>query len=1022
MSTNNNINENPLALPESVTMLDGQVVDLTQNKWRLYIRVGLPTKICINWNLLRGLIFEDSSLPVMSDRAMFMAQIYLVERMKSYKTWTIKYCFAGFLAFEHWLAARPELQSTGRSFEWSDMTEDIFNDWCEDEYRTNRMGSFAWQIRSFYKWGSGSDLECSDFSESLARILNNIKLKNKSSGELVACRDNRRGPFTRDEVQLIHAACEDGKGNEHDRAVTWTLLDTAVRPEQLASIRNRDLHITCKATGESNGDENEETCRSYTIEVPINKQKGGKQVSRIIPVTQGCGQLLERLRKDDADPGSYLFWWISRNFKYQIGRALRNFFEDADLRSPNLPIENPPAEGPYLERMPVCPRRFRYAMATERIARGESPENVATALCHMDARSIGIYTDTSPTIAHDFQRATDRILLPLVERMEGKSKDSTPLWAHPAENMKIIISPEKDSHEANLIAREDKANSNIKNIAWVQNHHGRVPYNPERLEKVNILINELVEQARRKFDRIFPGQVFGSHLWSIAHLHERPCGTVKNKIGFTTLSSTMMNKRRFSANPADALPSCYAMVVKAWIVCDSRVSTGEMVNRVRAARYFWDFITTKQPHREESFHWYSICENDLLVFENYLHSYKTSLGGGMKPTTIRLMLSRLQCLIEFLSSRDICRRVDYVVQTPSPRKAAIQTIEGKRQAAYEKLPRPRVIEALAEIYHRITSVPRADFSDYVVILISAVAILILTGFRMTELLTLPYDCEVFERVPGRSPREPDSYRYGIKYWVEKIGIKTTRIKWISPTCESVVRAAVARIKNLTAEARHRAKVLESNPDLVPLPERYRKLSGLTTTQLSELLGDTKNRRIEKAIDLGLLHNLNINGQDFFSVQEIETYLLHHRVPHLYTIRRPDGTEQKLSESLFVIFNCQLNHHHQDICRLFVKPINAVLISNFLVSNFLGSERGNNYSVFKRFGLTEEQKNYYANSHSFRHWLHHIARKGGMPDHLIRRYFGRRNLHDLEDYSHFVPEEHEAYVPPELRFNVTRIPA
>jgi hypothetical protein len=331
--------------------------------------------------------------------------------------------------------------------------------------------------------------------------------------------------------------------------------------------------------------------------------------------------------------------------------------------------------------------------------------------------------------------------------------------------------------------------------------------------------------------------------------------------------------------------------------------------------------------------------------------------------------------------------------------------------AEQKLPAPGVLECLSSIYHRLINGQPGEVSDWLQIFISAVAVLILTGLRIGELVTLPFDCEIEERVSKGSANGLNSYRYGLRYWVEKARADTTRIRWISPTAEPIVRASIALIKRLTGAARERAKVLEADPTKVPLPPEFAHRTTLTRSEVITLLAYNRNRQI-RTDPQGLLPQHGIGPQSDFYAKDLEAYLLSRRTPLLYTIRHEDGSVQKLSESLLVVFMKQTRCAQMNPCRLLVEPIASLTFNYYLSSPA---------ALFKTYGASEEEKGFAVNPHALRHWLMHVAYQGGMKTDLVLRYFEKHSATSVADYLHFSTEEADAYAPDELRGGAFYVP-
>jgi len=138
------------------------------------------------------------------------------------------------------------------------------------------------------------------------------------------------------------------------------------------------------------------------------------------------------------------------------------------------------------------------------------------------------------------------------------------------------------------------------------------------------------------------------------------------------------------------------------------------------------------------------------------------------------------------------------------------TIAG-RDERKAKLPSINSLEGLAEIY-RLASDPPDQ------LLSAAIAITAAAGFRVGELLTLPYECEVEEERAGK-------LRYGLRYYKEKNkgDEKLFAIRWLTPIQSELARDAIARIRLLTEVPRQRAKLLENNPDRVSISKSVEPL-------------------------------------------------------------------------------------------------------------------------------------------------------------------------------------------------------
>ena len=993
----------------AVTTADGQEYNLAGHVWFLPEGADVSASVKIDWTRLINVVIVGTTIPVMSARAVEFVKLYTTVRLgavrDSIKPLSAKDYLHSMLYFAHGLAKHPEWLPVGRSFDWGDLTAEMFTAWLTTEYRTKRKGDAACLVRRFYLWAADTYARHPDFSHSLASVLNALTIKTHAEGELVESRDKRRGPFSREELELIFNACRVGAGTDQDRAMAWTLLETAIRPKQMYLLTKQDLELV-ENTIEESSINSISTRPAYRLRVRKIKQRGGTIKYHYLPLSTDCAELLLNLRRVDNSQSNRLFWWISPRYKCCIRRRLRAFSRDADLHSPRLPIENPKPGGPYFELLPITAYRFRYGVATDRIWRGETPEKVAGMLGHKDVQTTYSYIETSPVIAVDFQRATDWVIMPLVSLLEGRSSPSEVNLLkdhHPPTSQQSKEYTDVTTYGQGSAPRSYGKDVQHEQFKYVSNQQTSQSLRSEAR------INDLVEYARRRFPIIYPDQDFDAQIWNVTHLKERPNTIGLTNIGFTTHASTV--GKELSRCPEDAFPAYFADVIKSWLIIPNNVSLHTNIIRLNSAKHFWNFLSARDGASAPSFTWGEISEDDFLAFEQFLINYRNKRGKSLSRGSIFIIINQIQRLITFLASWGICRYVEYFPQGPPASQETVGLVDENELITERKLPALGVVESLASIYYRLTTAPEGKVADWMLIIISAIAVLMLTGLRVGELVTLPFDCEVEDKIPDKQAGESYSYRYGIKYWVEKTQKKTMRIKWISPTAEHIVRACIARIKRLTAAARARAKVLEDDPTRVTLPPGVASRTVLSGLEVLALLGLRSDVPI-RTNPHGLLPQHGRGRKSYFYVADLEAYLLSMRVPHLYTVRHDDGTFQMLSESLFVVFNKQSRCGKTNPCYLLAEPISIGSISLRLASPT---------NLFRTYGEADWQRELSANPHCLRHWLIHVAYKGGMRIDLLLRYFAKRYASSITDYLHFTTNETDAYAPEELRVDTFYVP-
>lgn len=148
--------------------------------------------------------------------------------------------------------------------------------------------------------------------------------------------------------------------------------------------------------------------------------------------------------------------------------------------------------------------------------------------------------------------------------------------------------------------------------------------------------------------------------------------------------------------------------------------------------------------------------------------------------------------------------------------------------------------------------------------------------------------------------------------------------------------------------------------------------------------------------------LRLDQAGYIRASDVMSYLHSVRVP-LWVIDRGDGTNQSLSETLFLRFH-NAGHRSKGTNRMLVEPLRELMINDFLGGR---SERGISIrkSAFECYDLRDEEGTLFSmTSHQFRHWATTKAAQAGVPDYVINRWQGREHLSDLDAYKHLSTAE------------------
>lgn len=305
----------------------------------------------------------------------------------------------------------------------------------------------------------------------------------------------------------------------------------------------------------------------------------------------------------------------------------------------------------------------------------------------------------------------------------------------------------------------------------------------------------------------------------------------------------------------------------------------------------------------------------------------------------------------------------------------------------EKLPSDIGLNALAEIFANDPIHERDIFTT------SVFAMLMSAPSRISEVLALPADCEVFE-----TDREGIE-RYGWRFFAGK-GYEGD-IKWIPTVMVGVAKTAVARAKMLSENARRLAKWIETHPDRF-----YRHVN-------CPGVADDEPLTMEQAcIALGLAHRSQHTCRSSLGsrglVKEDGVHTLNSLWQHTMA-RLPEGFPWfdkergiRYSDALFALNANQFHGSRGCLPVELHKPTN-----NFFNHDLAPREAldGKHASIFDRHGYRAENgERVKLTSHQARHLLNTIAQRGGLSNLEIAKWSGRADVKQNRTYNHMTEYE------------------
>lgn len=377
---------------------------------------------------------------------------------------------------------------------------------------------------------------------------------------------------------------------------------------------------------------------------------------------------------------------------------------------------------------------------------------------------------------------------------------------------------------------------------------------------------------------------------------------------------------------------------------------------IRALRYL--YAALRREH---------LCDPCSLEHRHFVTAENAARQREMVSSAYRVG-QRLEEIADIVDQHGIAKvRLQYRSSIPRSDVEPIAT----------KMPKAETLSALGDI-----SGSKEIYDDHArLICMRTVDLLVATGFRIGEVLTLPVN-----------PIVNRGDEIGLRYWPEKGG--KLRIKTISSVHRELVERAVVDLSDACADARRVARWYERHPARAPLPK---STGDALSARDIERLGLSKVG--ESWLRWYRVPTKVKDGAAFAMRSDVEKVLL-----HMYD-RRPllttgDGQTQTLSQSLIVLFLHEL-HDSRMTNRFVPTPLSWQTVSDFLG----GRTKHGVASVFSKFDLRDDGGSHFRiTSHQFRHWLSTIAKRGGLSDVELARWMGRRRIADNRAYDHRTHEE------------------
>lgn len=328
---------------------------------------------------------------------------------------------------------------------------------------------------------------------------------------------------------------------------------------------------------------------------------------------------------------------------------------------------------------------------------------------------------------------------------------------------------------------------------------------------------------------------------------------------------------------------------------------------------------------------------------------------------------KLQQLAEFVSHNNLTpNHLDW----KNPNSRVVDTVRTGLKAQKlrdQKLPSDIALRALAEVFASNPS----DSGD--IFITSTCALLLCVPSRISEVLSLHENCEVYET------RRDGCEAYGIRFLPGKGA--PPQIKWVPTAMVSLAQEAIRRLRAMTNEGRRIAKWYEDNPD------KFYRHSQCPAVLDGECL--TVNQRI-RAVGY---YDKKIFKKNLTTLAEIQKEVIKRQPKGFPFFDKDRGL--KFSDALFCFQRNQIAPKHKTSKILVYRPAYCNLLER--ISRTDGFSDGN---FFDWHGYrNEDGTSIKVTSHQFRHLLNTMAQRGGMSQIDIARWSGRVEVKQNRVYDH-----------------------